>query len=201
MHDQMNEAELLYVHGLEELFQGLTSWVGKTADVESATWVEEAIRTKKKLLGVLCFDTVGYTSNREHSQAIPTGIDPQIFQTQGVKDVAIGNFLAVIGDLKSGKLLQTFFEQSSLDSISLPSACLQIPFTYEQVGTKMRDLLRSDHAPFWQKGIPGLFLTDTADFRYPYYHTPADTIERLDFDFLTRICKATAATVIQTMAI
>jgi Zn-dependent M28 family amino/carboxypeptidase len=62
----------------------------------------------------------------------------------------------------------------------------------------VRDLLRSDHAPFWQNGIPGLFLTDMGDFRYPYYHTPADTIEKLNFDFLTRICKATIATAIQT---
>jgi Zn-dependent M28 family amino/carboxypeptidase len=58
----------------------------------------------------------------------------------------------------------------------------------------MRDLLRSDHAPFWRQGIPGLFLTDTADFRYPHYHTPADTIDKVDFNFLTKICKAIVAT-------
>ena len=62
----------------------------------------------------------------------------------------------------------------------------------------VRDLLRSDHAPSWQNGIPGLFLTDMGDFRHPYYHTPADTIEKPNSDFLTRICKATIATAIQT---
>ena len=58
----------------------------------------------------------------------------------------------------------------------------------------MGDLLRSDHAPFWRQGIPALFITDTADFRYAYYHTPADTIDKLDFSLMTKICKATIAT-------
>jgi Zn-dependent M28 family amino/carboxypeptidase len=61
--------------------------------------------------------------------------------------------------------------------------------------SNMRDLLRSDHAPFWRQGIPGVFLTDTAEFRYPYYHTPADLIDKVDFDFLAKMCKAIVATI------
>ena len=34
--------------------------------------------------------------------------------------------------------------------------------------------LRSDHAHFWFRGIPALFVTDTADFRNHHYHTPDD---------------------------
>ncbi|MHA2134210.1 MAG: M28 family peptidase [Candidatus Thorarchaeota archaeon] len=58
----------------------------------------------------------------------------------------------------------------------------------------MRDILRPDHAPFWREGIPALMLTDTANFRYPFYHTRADTIDKLDFDFLSQVCMATVAT-------
>jgi len=61
---------------------------------------------------------------------------------------------------------------------------------------RARDLLRSDHAPFWREGIPGLMVTDTANFRYPFYHTQADTIDKLDFNFMTKACKATIATAI-----
>jgi hypothetical protein len=110
-----------------------------------------------------------------------------------VADSSVGNFLAAIGDVNSGKLVASFNAQSARDSVSLPCACLQAPFNYAQLEMGMRDLLRSDHAPFWKHGVPGLFLTDTADFRTPYYHTPADTIEKLDFEFMSKICKVTIA--------
>ena len=49
------------------------------------------------------------------------------------------------------------------------------------------DLLRSDHAPFWFKGIPAIMITDTALYRYPHYHRPTDTPEKLDYDGLARV--------------
>ena len=30
-------------------------------------------------------------------------------------------------------------------------------------------------------------VTDTAPFRYPYYHTAGDTIDKIDFDRLSRV--------------
>ncbi len=57
------------------------------------------------------------------------------------------------------------------------------------------DTLRSDHAPFWRENIPALMITDTANFRYPYYHTKADTIDKLDFDFIKKITQVTIATI------
>ena len=112
--------------------------------------------------------------------------------------VTTGNFIAILGDLNSEKLAQSFCNQCKLTSIDLPYASLQIPLTFEDI-TKfgLFDILRSDHAPFWREGIPALMLTDTANFRYPFYHTQADTIDKLDFDFMTKICKATIATAIE----
>lgn len=45
------------------------------------------------------------------------------------------------------------------------------------------DILRSDHAPFWDKNIPAVFVTDTANFRNPNYHTPQDAAKTLDEPF------------------
>src|SRR5262249_44929198 len=50
-------------------------------------------------------------------------------------------------------------------------------------------LLRSDHAPFWEKGIPAVMWTDTAEFRNPHYHLPTDTPETLDYEFMAEIGK------------
>jgi len=61
----------------------------------------------------------------------------------------------------------------------------------------MGDPLRADHAPFWRAGIPALFSTDSGEFRTKYYHRPSDTIDTLDFEFITKICQATIATTIE----
>ncbi|MBN2442482.1 MAG: M20/M25/M40 family metallo-hydrolase [Spirochaetales bacterium] len=56
-------------------------------------------------------------------------------------------------------------------------------------------LLRSDHAPFWEKGIPAIMITDTAFLRNNHpYHTDRDTIENIDFNFMYNCVKASIAT-------
>jgi len=180
------------------MYEGIstTSWPGKTGCMGSSYWVEEALKTKRKVSGMLCLETIGYTSDQEGSQHLPPGMKPEMYQTSIAVSPNVGNFLAIIGDANSGQLIKQFSAQSQHGQIDLPYASLQVPFRFEQIATGMGDLIRSDHAPFWRQGIPALFLTDTANFRYPYYHTPADTIDKLDFDFITKTCKATIATTI-----
>ena len=47
----------------------------------------------------------------------------------------------------------------------------------------------SDHRSFWREGYPAVMVTDTANFRYPYYHTPEDTIDKVDFDRMARVVR------------
>lgn len=198
LEGQMTESEAKYAQQMEEIYKGTTSasLPGKGFCLGSASWVENALRSRKKVLGVINMDLVGYTSDKQHSQAYPKGLDPKMLQTHHVNDLAVGNFIMILGKADSGKLIQSFCAQSKLDSIDLPYACLQVPFDYEVIALRMLDLTLSDHAPFWRAGIPAICLTDGADFRTPYRHTPADTIDKLDFDFMAKICKATIATAI-----
>jgi Zn-dependent M28 family amino/carboxypeptidase len=55
-------------------------------------------------------------------------------------------------------------------------------------------LRRSDHAGFWDAGIPALMLTDTSEFRNPNYHLATDTIGTLNIDFITLVARAATAT-------
>ena len=48
----------------------------------------------------------------------------------------------------------------------------------------------SDHASFWDHGFPAVMITDTAFFRNPYYHTPDDTMETLDFRFMAELVRS-----------
>jgi hypothetical protein len=45
----------------------------------------------------------------------------------------------------------------------------------------------SDHWSFWQTGYPAMMVTDTAPFRYPYYHSFEDTPDKVDYDRMARV--------------
>jgi len=45
----------------------------------------------------------------------------------------------------------------------------------------------SDHWAFGEIGVPALMITDTAPFRYPHYHTPEDTPDKIDYGRLARV--------------
>jgi len=45
----------------------------------------------------------------------------------------------------------------------------------------------SDHLAFWKEGYPGIMVTDTAPFRYPHYHKPTDTPDKIDYDRMARV--------------
>jgi len=47
----------------------------------------------------------------------------------------------------------------------------------------------SDHWCFWGFRYPAIMVTDTAFERYPYYHTPGDTIDKIDFVRYTRVAR------------
>lgn len=50
-------------------------------------------------------------------------------------------------------------------------------------GRDLPDTRRSDHAPFWDAGLPAVMLTDTANLRSPRYHSADDVAEAVDADF------------------
>ena len=47
----------------------------------------------------------------------------------------------------------------------------------------------SDHWAFAEQGFPALMITDTAPFRYPHYHRPSDTPDKVDVESLARVVK------------
>lgn len=57
------------------------------------------------------------------------------------------------------------------------------------------NLDRSDHAPFWNRGVPAMMVTTTAPFRNRHYHQAGDVAERVDSARVTALAVAVAATV------
>ena len=173
-----------------------TSWIGHLGLVGSDYWVKKAVEIDKKITGVINFETIGYTSKRKNSQTLPPLLHPIFFPSYKAK-ASRGDFIAITSDKNSKKLGKVFCKQCKLEGIQLPFLWAKIPFGFEKIAKWLMDLLRSDHGPFWRENIPALMITDTANFRYPYYHTEADTIDKLDFDFIKKVTQATIATVIE----
>jgi hypothetical protein len=75
----------------------------------------------------------------------------------------------------------------NISSVALVRQCLatfrrQVKFPSE--GAALPDFITgidwSDHWSFWKEGYPAVMVTDRALFRYPFYHSPEDTDEKLD---------------------
>jgi len=63
----------------------------------------------------------------------------------------------------------------------------------------LKDIFQSDHVAFWQCGFPVLIITDTANFRYPYCHTPEveDTVDKINYVALARVVKGLRESVLE----
>jgi hypothetical protein len=123
--------------------------------------------------GAVILEMMGYACYTAGCQTYPQGlpIDPP-------SDV--GNFLAIVGDLGHPGLVDAFRSSGEFSTPVPPIFTLQVP----TLGPMTPDLLRSDHVPFWRNGIGAVMVTDTANFRNPYYHQPSDRPNTLDDDFL-----------------
>jgi hypothetical protein len=170
--------------------------------VGSEEWLKESKKRKEEIKAILCFDTIAYTNKELNSQRFPASMSPRIlrsiFDTYKVNfDEMIGDFLTIIASKGSKEILDIFCQKASNELIDLPYASAHFKIDYHKLARTFPDLLRSDHGPFWREGIPGLFFSDSANFRFPFYHTPSDTIDRLDFIFLTKITKSTIATILK----
>ncbi|MFX0124920.1 MAG: M28 family peptidase [Candidatus Hodarchaeota archaeon] len=170
---------------------------GRNYCLGSDAYSKYIIENKMNIEGVINLESVGFATNEPHSQRLPSGISLDMFRTHSTDhEQLIGNYITIIGDENSQILTNTFFDSSQHNLIKLPCACLDVPLNYEGIKQTMPDLLRSDHAPFWRFGIPAIMVTDTANFRNPYYHTGGDTINTLDFPFMKKICQTTLSTII-----
>ena len=127
------------------------------------------------MLGAIILEMVGYTALRQNY--------PFLRRWPGYP--AQGNFIGVIGNwhsLRFGRAVVRGFRKNR----DLPVESLFLPFD----GRILPETRLSDHASFWDAGLPALMVTDTAFFRNPNYHLPSDTIDTLDFTFMAQLVKS-----------
>jgi hypothetical protein len=141
----------------------------------SAVYAARAQREHLQVAATLTLGSVGNYSVVHGSQRYP---DELLYGGEGRS--SFGDFIGVLSNAGSFALLEHV--RPALSSASLPVEELVLP---DQAP------LAADgpQARFWQAGLSGLVLTDTAQFRSPYPDGPADTFDKVDFDRLTRVTR------------
>jgi hypothetical protein len=144
-----------------------------------------ASTVKAKCAHVL--EMVGYASHAAGSQRLPPGLPVQVSDT--------GNFLALLANRSSYRVLDAVLAQASTYLPALPVIGLRVT---PRLKKYFPVLLRSDHAPFWQRRMPATMWTDTSEFRNPFYHQPGDKPNTLDYGFLRSVTQLLVAAVLST---
>jgi len=100
-----------------------------------------------------------------------------------------GNFIAFVSNLRSRRALAAFTRAFRAQS-DFPAERLAAPALVPGVSW-------SDQLSFWRAGYPALMATDTAFYRYPHYHRPTDTPERLAYPEMARVVQGLARALAQ----
>jgi Zn-dependent M28 family amino/carboxypeptidase len=100
-----------------------------------------------------------------------------------------GNFIAFVSNLRSRRALAGFARAFRAAS-DFPAERLAAPALVPGVSW-------SDQLSFWRAGYPALMVTDTAFYRYPHYHRPTDTPERLAYPEMARVVEGLARALAQ----
>lgn len=149
----------------------------------SAYHAEQILARGEPVEGILVFEMIGYSSDEPSSQETPVRIPLLVWPP------TTGDFITVVGNLSSGGLGNLF---ESVADRYVPDLKY---YSVNRLGGFFSDSARSDHSQYWSRGLRGIMITDTANFRNPHYHEETDTAETLDFEFMRRVTQAGLAAV------
>jgi Zn-dependent M28 family amino/carboxypeptidase len=142
----------------------------RTRGMGSRVYARRARREGADIRAMVCLETIGYRDTRKGSQRFSLG---------GLLLPNQGDFIALVSNWRYRRLLApaaaAFSQRSAVDihGLVLPA--------------HMPGAWSSDHWSFWKEGFPAFMVTDTAPMRYPWYHTPDDTPEKVDYAFLGQV--------------
>jgi hypothetical protein len=127
----------------------------------------------ERVVAMYSLETIGFYSSEPGSQVYPAPF--------GLMFPDRGDFIAFVGMMGSRALvretMRSFRSHTSFATIGgvAPGFVPGIAW--------------SDHWAFAQQGFQAVMITDTAPFRYPHYHRPSDTPDKVDTEKVARVVK------------
>lgn len=153
----------------------------KTENMGSRVYAKAAKAKGENIKGVIILESIGYYSDKPHSQRYPPFF--------GLFYPNKGNFIAVVGNLPSRwivkKVVSNFKKETRfpIESITTFGFIPGVDF--------------SDHWSFWKEGYPAVMITNTAFYRNPDYHNSSDTYEKLDYESMSEVTKGLGTVLIE----
>lgn len=143
-----------------------------TRDMGSLVYARQCRARNERIIAMLSLETLGYYSDEPGSQRYPIPLLGRIYPTTG-------NFVGFIGNIHSRSLVR-----SAVNSFRRAALC---PAEAAFLPSWVTGVSWSDHWSFWRQGYPAIMVTDTALFRYRWYHTPDDTPDKLNYERMTLV--------------
>jgi Zn-dependent M28 family amino/carboxypeptidase len=143
----------------------------RSSQMGSVVYAKHCRKRGEKVVAMLSLETIGYYSDERGSQKYPFPF--------GLIYPSTGNFIGFVGNTLSGDLVRDLVA-SFRRHTKFPSEGGALPGI-------IPGIYFSDHWAFWQEGYPGVMVTDTALFRYPYYHAREDTPDKVQYDRVARV--------------
>jgi Zn-dependent M28 family amino/carboxypeptidase len=152
----------------------------QTEPMGSLVYARRLRRNRVPVAAMISLEMLGYYSDATGSQRYPSGL-ASFYPSRG-------NFIGFVGNSASRGLVRRALREFR-ESARFPSEGLAAPDTWPGIGW-------SDQWSFWKTGYPALMITDTATFRYPYYHTSEDTWKQVDFEKMARVVEGIRSVVV-----
>ena len=144
----------------------------------SRVYVKKAKASGERIDGMICLEMVGYTCKEKGCQDYPLPLKVMDYPKTG-------DFIAVVGDNDSKDFTLSVYNAFRMNR-GLPVIKLNVPLK----GKLLPQIRLSDHASFWDAGYSAVMITDTAFYRNPHYHQSTDTMDTLDFSFMSEVAES-----------
>lgn len=143
----------------------------QTDQMGSVVYAKACRERGENIVGMISLETIGYYSDEPDSQQYPPPV--------GSFYPSTGDFIGFVGNIRSRRFLREIIGNFR-EHADFPSEGGALFGGIPGVGW-------SDHWAFWGQGYAGLMVTDTAPFRYPYYHLASDTPDKLHYERMARV--------------
>ncbi len=142
-----------------------------TAAMGSRHYAAAARARHDRIVAMLSIESIGYYDTERGTQRYPFPLN--------LAYPDVGDFIAFVSNLKSRGLLHR--------AISAFRAHANFPTQGAAAPAWVPGVWWSDHWAFWREGYPAIMISDTAPYRNPFYHTPQDTPDKLDYARTARV--------------